>query len=176
MSDLGELVTIDGRAAVRFDRYLAHPIERVSRAVTEPEHLRAWFPTTIDGERTAGAPLRFRFPDQPDAEPFDGQFLAFEPPRLMELAWGPDRLRIELVADGDSTRLTLTDVVDEIGKAARDAAGWHTCLEALVAQLDGTGTIDSNARWGAVHPRYVESFGPGASTIGPPEGHPAAQG
>ena len=29
-------------------------------------------------------------------------------------------------------RLTLINRFDEIGKAARDAAGWHACLDALL--------------------------------------------
>jgi uncharacterized protein YndB with AHSA1/START domain len=47
---------------LRFTRTLSHPVEKVWRAITEPEHLAHWFPTTIDGERSAGAPLRFAFP------------------------------------------------------------------------------------------------------------------
>ena len=42
-----------------FTRRLAHPREKVWRAVSEPEHLAAWYPQEIVGERRAGAPLRF---------------------------------------------------------------------------------------------------------------------
>ena len=56
----------------------------------------------------------------------------------MEFTWGTDRLRIELRADGAGTLLTLTDTFDELGKAARDGAGWHECLDRLVSELDGT--------------------------------------
>jgi uncharacterized protein YndB with AHSA1/START domain len=52
----------DGRFQLRFTRTLAHPQERVRLAITEREHVAAWFPTTIQGERAAGAPLRFSFP------------------------------------------------------------------------------------------------------------------
>ena len=59
----GTLDTLqDGRSQLRFTRALAHPPEKVWAAITEPEHLAHWFPTTIDGERAAGAPLRFTFP------------------------------------------------------------------------------------------------------------------
>ena len=63
--------------------------------------------------------------------------------------------------------LTLINRFDEIGKAARDAAGWHACLDVLEASLAGA-SIDAVRRWGAVHPGYVARFGPAASTIGPP--------
>jgi hypothetical protein len=33
----------------------------------------------------------------------------------------------------------------------------------------GTPEPDSRGRWREVHPGYVESFGPAASTIGPPD-------
>jgi uncharacterized protein YndB with AHSA1/START domain len=52
----------DGRWQLRFTRTLRHPPDKVWRAITEPEHLAQWFPTTIEGDRAAGAPLRFSFP------------------------------------------------------------------------------------------------------------------
>ena len=39
----GTLETIDGRRALRFERRLPHPPERVWRAVTEPAELARWF-------------------------------------------------------------------------------------------------------------------------------------
>jgi hypothetical protein len=84
--------------------------------------------------------------------------------------WGTDRLRIELQADGDGTVLTLTDTFGELGKAARDAAGWHECLDRLVRTLDGDALPEWGDVWRAVHPRYVDALGPDASTIGPPAG------
>src|SRR5205085_9932689 len=49
---------------LRFTRHLAHPPDKVWRALTEPEHLAAWF------------------------------LLAFEPPRLVEFRWGTDTIRL----------------------------------------------------------------------------------
>ena len=96
--------------------------------------------------------------------------LVFDPPSVIELMWGTDRLRIELQADGDGTVLTLTDTFGELGKAARDAAGWHECLDRLVRVLDGDALPEWGDVWRAVHPRYVDALGPDASTIGPPRG------
>ena len=40
----GELEQLnDGRWRLRFTRALAHPPEKVWRAITEPEHLASWF-------------------------------------------------------------------------------------------------------------------------------------
>src|SRR5881275_271929 len=83
----------DGRWQLRFERRLAHSQEKVWRAITEPEHLAAWFPSTIEGERAAGARLRFTFPDGV-AEPIEGVMRAYDPMSLLELQWGPDIVRI----------------------------------------------------------------------------------
>src|SRR5437899_3064182 len=126
----------DGRWQLCFTRTLPHPPDRVWRAVTEPEHLAHWFPTTIEGERAAGAELRFSFP-QGQAPPMEGEMLAFDPGSALELQWGPDVIRIELRRVPEGTELTLLDTLEERGKAARDGAGWHVCLDALEADLAG---------------------------------------
>lgn len=171
MPDYGTIEQVDdGRWRLRFTRTLAHPQTKVWRAVTEPEQLAAWFPTTIEGERTAGAKLRFVFPTGV-VDPIDGEMLSYEPESLIEFRWGPDVVRIELRPVAEGTELTLLDTLEERGKAARDGAGWHTCLDALEAAL--AGEDDARAQlntWSEVHPHYVESFGPEAATIGPPEG------
>jgi uncharacterized protein YndB with AHSA1/START domain len=160
----------DGRWQLRFTRILRHPLETVWLAITEPEHLTHWFPTTIEGERGAGAPLRFSFPGG-QFPPFEGEMLAYEPPSLMELRWGPDIIRLELRETADGTQLTLLDTLQERGKAARDGAGWHTCLEALEAALAGNpNSREELDHWHEVHEHYVDSFGAEAATIGPPEG------
>jgi uncharacterized protein YndB with AHSA1/START domain len=157
-----------GRWSLRFRRRLPHRPDKVWRAVTEPEHLAAWFPQTIEGERTAGARLRFEHREG-EGPGFDGEMVAFDPPKVMELAWGTDHLRFELQPDGDGTVLTLTDTFDERGKAARDAAGWHACLDLLAFELNGQKPpFSSPERWKQVHGTYVERLGPEASTIGPP--------
>jgi uncharacterized protein YndB with AHSA1/START domain len=172
----GQLETLeDDRYQVRFVRRLPHPPEKVWRALTEDEHLEAWFPTTIEGERTAGAALRFSFREH-EIPPFDGTMLACDPPRLLEFLWGPDQLRFELAPDGDGTLLTMCDLVDpdEMGKAARDASGWHIALNRLTYELDHHGDGTQNP-WAAddvfepINARYIELFPAEASTVGPPQ-------
>jgi uncharacterized protein YndB with AHSA1/START domain len=160
----------NGRWQLRFVRRLGHPVEKVWRAVTEPEHLAQWFPSTVEGDRRPGASLRFAFPGGV-VDPIEGEMLAYEPPGLMELRWGTDVLRIELRAVDGGTELTLTDVLDDMGKGVRDGAGWHTCLDALEAALGGSDAArDQLGRWPEVQARYAERFPPEAAVIGPPEG------
>ena len=169
-ADYGLLEVEDGVAVVRFVRRLAHPPEKVWRALTEDEHLAAWFPTTIEGERAAGAELTFRHREVV-LEPMTGELLAFEPPSLLEMTWGEDRLRFELSPDRDGTRLALTATMAELGKAARDGAGWHLCLDNLARALSGERPADPSQGddWREVNRDYVTRFGPAASTIGPPK-------
>jgi len=105
---------------------------------------------------------------------FAGQMLLFDPPEVVEFTWGTDLLRIELSQDGTGTGtlLTLTDTFDEVGKAARDAAGWHECLDRLVSALGSTAQPPQGERWRQIHPVYVAELGAEASTIGPPAGLP----
>jgi hypothetical protein len=100
--------------------------------------------------------------------------VACEPPHLLELRWGDDEtLRFELTpTDGGSgTQLRFANTFGDVGKAARDAAGWHACLDLLVHLVDG-GSEESapTDRWREVHPWYVAHLPPEASTIGPPAG------
>jgi uncharacterized protein YndB with AHSA1/START domain len=123
--------------ALRFERRLPHPVEKVWRAVSEPAELEHWFPCRVElDELRVGAPLRFVFPDDM-APPMDGEVTALDPPRLLAFTWGPDELRFELEPDGDGTLLRFTDVIEEQDKAARDAAGWEVCLAKLEQRLGG---------------------------------------
>ncbi|HLZ27268.1 MAG TPA: SRPBCC family protein [Chloroflexota bacterium] len=167
--DLGQLEHTGDQLQLRFTRKLHHPPEKVWRALTEAEHLAAWFPTEIAGERATGAALRFTF-RHGEGPTLDGQMLRYEPPSVLEFRWGDDdTLRFELQPDGDGSRLRFVNTFNELGKGARDAAGWHVCLDNLVAHLDGREPSGTPAeRWHAVHSVYVARFGPEAATIGPP--------
>lgn len=167
---IGELDALGGgRWRLRFTRELPHPAGKVWQAITKPEHLAAWFPQRIEGDLlTPGAPLHFEH--GAGIPGFGGHVLAVEPPSLLEFVWGPDTLRLEITPSGEGCTLTLTDTISELGKAARDGAGWHTCLDLLAASLGGKPLPPSREIWQAVHPDYVAAFGPQAATLGPPEG------
>jgi len=167
----GTLERAGDRWRLRFTRRLAHTPDKVWRAIVEPAHRDTWFPQRIVGEWSVGAPLKF----VSDFGDFDGEVLAYQPPTVVEFRWGTDQIRLEVNPDGEGTLLTLLDTFDEQGKAARDAAGWHVCLDALESELSGSKPAsDTGTRWKAVHPGYVAEFGPEAATIGPPAESPAA--
>ena len=84
-------------------------------------------------------------------------------------------------ARGAGTTLTLLDTFGELGEAARDAAGWHVCLDPLAGHLEWQGP-PANV-WTEVHPgTWVlgpEGLGWGrprvTSRVGGPGAHRAGQ-
>ena len=165
---LGQLKQLEDRWQLRFTRRLHHAPEKVWRALVEPEHLEAWFPTTIEGGREPGARLTFTFRDD-EAPQMNGEMIAYEPHSLLEFEWGGDVLRFELQPDEDGTLLTLYDSFEKLGKGARDAAGWHVKLDQLEHHLAGETPPPEETAWKAVHTEYVQMLGPEAATIGPPK-------
>ena len=163
----GTLERAGDRWQLRFARDLRHPPNTVWLALTEPEHLAAWFPSDIEGDRAVGATLQFPFREG-EAPTEEGRMLAFEPPKLLEFSWGSDLLRFELEPTHDGTRLTLLNAFDEVGKGVRDAAGWHFCLDNLELRLDGLPSKSEG--WQVLEGEYKERFPAEAATIGPPEG------
>lgn len=124
----GTLEQIDGRPALRFTRRLAHPVERVWRAVTSYDELAVWFV----------APVEFTEAGQQfEAMEERGEVLRYEPPRVLECEWGGERFSFDLQPDGDGTLLTFVHVFGDRDHGADYASGWHFHLDRLQAHVDG---------------------------------------
>jgi uncharacterized protein YndB with AHSA1/START domain len=146
----GTLHEKDGRYVVRFERRLAHPPEKVWRAITDPDQLASWFPADIEGDREVGGRLRFVMREGDDGG--EGEVTEHDPPRLFEYTWGGQVLRWELRPDGeDGCILVLTNTVDDRDQATWNAAGWHACLDALESLL-ASRPLD----WAMVHGQAAE--------------------
>jgi uncharacterized protein YndB with AHSA1/START domain len=176
MQHEGALERVGDRARLTYTRSLNHAPEKVWRALTETEQLAAWFPDGAPvGDFVAGATLQFGA-NAESGPNFTGTVVTADPPRVLEFLWGGDTLRFELRPDGKGTVLTFTDTFDEYGKAARDGAGWHACVENLVHALDGTPPpADGVAHWRGLYAEYQEYLGPEASTSGIPAGHAVSE-
>jgi uncharacterized protein YndB with AHSA1/START domain len=135
----GTYETIENRPALRFERRLAHPIEAVWRSVTEPGELAHWFPAEVTVDLRVGGRMSFAFPDE-GLPPSDGEVVECDPPRRFAFSWGEEHLSFELEPDGDGCVLRFTHVLSARDQAARDAAGWHVCLDRMEQRLAGAGT------------------------------------
>jgi uncharacterized protein YndB with AHSA1/START domain len=158
----GTLHEKDGRYVLRFERRLDHAPEKAWAAITDPQRLRAWFPQGVEyeGEMAVGEKIRFHWDKGDDEPPFGGEILAFDPPRLFEFTWDDEVLRFELRPDGGGgCVLVFTDTMDDRGRAARNASGWHACLDALAAWLDGRALgSSSQERSAGLREGYARSF------------------
>jgi uncharacterized protein YndB with AHSA1/START domain len=132
----GEVRRDNDQPVLHFERHFAHPIEKIWRALTEPEELRGWFPARIEGEWKAGATLRFVFPDEEEA-PSQGTVLEIEPLRLLAYIWEQEQLRWELEPTASGCKLTFTSTLDPAYPLLGTITGWHVCLDLLHAQLAG---------------------------------------
>lgn len=138
----GTYELIENRPTLRFERRIAHPVESVWRAVTEPSELSHWFPCEVALELRLGGPITFSFPHNPLTNSpltLHGEVTELDPPRRFSFTWGEDHLHfaLEPLDDGAACLLLFTVELDSADKAARDGAGWHQCLDGLERLLGG---------------------------------------
>ncbi len=168
---LGSADHEDGHWVLRYQRLLAHPVEKVWRALTESDHLRHWMPCDIVGERQVGAPMELPFwpahvERYGDATPtMNGEIRVWDPPRVFEWTWDTDVLRWELEPVEIGTRLTFTTRLgDDSEGAANSAAGYHACLDHLIELLDtGSAPPLVDAEVGPWEERYATLVADAAS-------------
>jgi uncharacterized protein YndB with AHSA1/START domain len=150
----GTQETIDGRPALRFERRLAHPIERVWRAVTEPRELEQWFVATVHWIPEEGETF--------EAAGDHGRITTVDPPRTLAWEWGVERYRFELSPHSDhETTLVFTHVFNpEMGPSWQHAAGWDTYFDRLEVHLQGGHLTEEEAHEGieARMTDYKEAF------------------
>jgi uncharacterized protein YndB with AHSA1/START domain len=145
---MGTVVREDDRVGVRFERWLAHPPQKVWRALTESEQLRHWLPCDLVGERRAGASLELPFWPAHierygiEGPPLTGEIRVWEPPEVFEWTWDTDVLRWELRPTDAGTHLVFTTWLGDTDptSVANAAAGYHVCLQQLQELVD-TGTV-----------------------------------
>jgi uncharacterized protein YndB with AHSA1/START domain len=150
---------------IRFERRISHPVERVWRALTEPDEIAAWL-ALAELELVEGGRVVLTWQntdDEGNTAVARGTVSALDPPRLLELDTDiHGRLRWELEPAGEGTALTFTAEVDLPEDYETEViAGWHIHFAHLEQVLDG-GTIDwenwdreHRPEWERIHERYA---------------------
>jgi uncharacterized protein YndB with AHSA1/START domain len=146
------------RPQVVLQRTLHHGVDRVWRAVSEPDGLAAWFPSKVGLDLRVGGAVTFELGP-------DGVVTDLDAPHLLAFTWGDDHLRFELSTAGSATVLTLTHTFGDRAGAASFASGWTTCLAELALALDGADPGSHGLDHVALHERFVEEFGLDAAVV-----------
>ena len=112
------LSTEAGRTVLRMERRLAHPPEKVWRALTEPAHLSRWYPfQVVELEPRVGGKISFVSSVTGQETTVEGPITEFDPPRVFAFRQdagavldreGDNLLRFELHPDGDGCLLVFT--------------------------------------------------------------------
>ncbi|GAA3645975.1 hypothetical protein GCM10022224_005840 [Nonomuraea antimicrobica] len=149
----GTLETIDGRPALRFERALPYPIERVWRAVSVPAELERWFPAAADWTPARGETF--------EAAGESGEVTEVVPPHRLAWTYAGQLYGFDLTTDGGGCRLVFTHVIDDHGLTAQTATGWETYLSRLEPHLAGEFVSEEVAHepWAELHELYAERFG-----------------
>ena len=119
------------------DRTLPHSVERVWKALTEPDQIRVWLPFLPNRPLNSTGPALLTDLGTADPETKEANVLEVSSPHLLVLSWGGDTLRWELTDADGQTRLTLSHTFTDRQQAPSYAAGWHLCLGALGDLLNG---------------------------------------
>jgi uncharacterized protein YndB with AHSA1/START domain len=128
--------------AVRFERMLPGPMERIWDFLSDTDRLPAWYGEGVIEPRLGGSVLLM-------SGHVRGVIARWQPPRRLTYSWnvfenGEDRspypesyLTIELEPRGGDVLLTLTHlpVLERFEK--QNAMGWHTYLDMLEAAVRG---------------------------------------
>ena len=167
MTKLMERIAPD---AIRLERLLDAPAEKVWRYLTEAQLRQQWFMGGTDARADGEFELlndhdNLSDEDVPYPEsyaPYKGKawserVLRFDPPRLLETTFQGGKngvVTYELHADGERTRLVLTHRGIESGTGAQDfGSGWNSHLTVLQERVAGRGVRNF---W-ALHARSREA-------------------
>ena len=156
--------------AIRLERVLDAPVEKVWRYLTEAELRSQWFMGGTDATGVGEFELLVdhdRLSD--DVVPYPESYASFkgatwpekvtrfEPPRLLETTFQSGKngtVTYELFPEGNRTRLVLTHSGITSGTGAQDfGSGWNSHLTVLEERLAGRGVKDF---W-ALHARSKEA-------------------
>ena len=149
----GELSTIDGRPALRFQRDLGHSVERVWRAVSVPAELAQWFPAAVDWVPAVGESIQ--------TAGMTGIITEVDPPHRLAWTFAGDLYSFDLSEHRGGCRLVFVHVFADRSAAAQFAAGWEAYLTRLEPLLDGTPLSEQDAHqgWDEVRDRYAARWG-----------------
>lgn len=156
---LAVIEKVEGGYIARYDRPLKHSVEKVWSALTDDAKLAKWMRNLKAGDLRKGGTMKF---DMMDGSPYiDMEILDYEPFKVLEFAWGADRVRFELYPKPEGCLLVLKEFINEVtDHTPKDLAGWHVCLY-LMSEMFEERYIDDfpMGEWEAWYSKYKEALG-----------------
>ena len=159
--------------AVRLERLLPGPVERVWSYLTEGSLRRQWL---ADGEMTlaVGAPFELAWrndelTDPPGRRPdgfgaehrMQSTITALEPPHHLSFTWGPGEVSFTLEPRGTQVLLLIEHRgISDHGNLLMIGAGWHTHLDVLAARLGDTVPEPFWDQWARLREEYAVRLAP----------------
>lgn len=138
------LRTENGRSVLRLERRFPHKLEKVWRALTDPQQLGQWYPAIpVEMEPRLGGAIRFDYgqgtPTTAVITALDGpQLFAFTEQALMQTEReSQSLLRFETHPEAGGCLLVFRQTFSDRPAAAIYAAGWQACFDALAQLLNG---------------------------------------
>ena len=152
---VGSLLAVGGKAVVRMEDAFGTDAEDLWSAVTDPRRLACWV-AQVSGDLRLGGEFWAAFTSGWEGP---GRVDVCEPPRRLVVTMSPGQddqtvIEVELVPDGDQTRLVLEERGLPLNEAASHGAGWQAHVEDLAAHLAGRPPADWQSRWTALTPTY----------------------
>lgn len=154
---LGSLRAVDGKAVARMESRYSTNIDDLWSVLTEPQRLARWI-AVVEGDLRLGGAFRASFTSGWEGP---GRVDVCEAPRRLLVTMSPGDndetvIEVELVAEGDQTRLVLEERGLPLDEVAVYGAGWQAHVEDLAAHLVGRDCADWQARWTELTPAYRE--------------------
>lgn len=141
---------------VKWERNLNHSVESVWAMLTDNERLEKWFDELRAGDLRQGGFMKFYVPDVMDEKL---EIMEYEAKSVLEFDWFGDVIRFELHPKNEGCALILLEKVKTITEQTKkDLAGWHVCLDVIIALLDGE-PIQRDDEWKYWHEKYTEKLG-----------------
>lgn len=137
----------------RYERNLQHSVNEVWSMLTENDKLQQWFTELQVVDLRQGGLIKF---DMQDGSFIDMQILDYEPLKVLAFEWDKDIARFELSPVSGGCQLTFIETISSFTEQTiKDLAGWHVCLDAIEAILDGR-AIARNDEWKDWYVKYEE--------------------
>jgi Uncharacterized conserved protein len=140
----------------RYERDLKHSAEQAWAWLTDNGKLAQWFAELSSHDLREGGTMRF---DMGDGTFEEMKITDFSEGSVLEYEWGEDSVRFEIEPRPDGCRLVLIETIRRItDHTPKDLAGWHVCLDAVEALMNGGEFLSREDEWKTRYEQYVEAI------------------